>query len=41
MARGPVGRSVRLDFAGGCPDGDGERAEAVRFWPVGDVAGIA
>jgi hypothetical protein len=31
MARGPEGRSVRRLLFGFCPDGEGERPEAVRF----------
>ena len=31
MARGPEGTSVRRLLFGFCPDGEGERADAVRF----------
>ncbi len=41
IARGPVGnRSVRRDLLM-WPVGDGERAEAERFWAVGDGLGMA
>lgn len=41
IARGPVGRSVLRAFEGPWLVGDGERAEAVRFWDEGEVEVMA